>query len=148
MANLEENFPIPDSEPDLALGKDSALQAEMSRLYQVMLQGRWLVVAGLWLTLGSGSLWSLRKMLELAFEDFTWASLRYGLHYSPWATMGLLVCIGSTLSVLLWQSRNLLFGFSQRQQQYLQKQVLKIRAQGHSHPLWRWVCQPSTDRLS
>jgi hypothetical protein len=120
--------------------KDGQLQVEIGRLYTVMLRGRWLVTAGLWLTIGSWSLWSLRKMVALALEDFTWAAIRSGLHYHPFAALGLCVCLGSTLSILLWQSRNLLFGFSRQQRDYLQQQVLRIRAQGRSHPLWRWVC--------
>lgn len=122
--------------------KDGQLHAEMGRLYAVMLRGRWLVTAGLWLTVGSWSVWSLRKMFDLALEDFTWSAIRAGLHYQPIPTLGLCVCLGTTLSILIWQSRNLLFGFSRQQQAYLQQQVLRIRAQGRSHPLWRWVCEP------
>jgi hypothetical protein len=128
--------------------EDSQLQIEMQRLYQIMLRGRWFVVATLWLTLGMASLWELRLMLELAVEHFTWASIRYGLRYHPWATLGLALCIAMTLSVLLWQSRNILFGLPKHQQQQLRQQVLRIRAQGASHPFWRWVCMPNRNVIN
>jgi hypothetical protein len=140
MAKSLPNDPIPNLEAD------SQLRVEVERMYSLMLWGRWLVTGVLWLTLGLASLWGLRTMIELAMEDFTWASIRYGLHYHPWATIGLALCIAMTLSVLIWQSSNLLFGLSKDQQQYLIKQVLRIRAQGSSHPLWNWVCGTNPHR--
>jgi hypothetical protein len=131
-----------NSDPTLNLEADSQFQAEVKRLYRFTLKGRWWVVVGLWLTLGLLSLWGLQSMIELAIEDFTWASIRYGLHYHPWSTIGLAFCLATTLSVLIRQLSHLFFGLSQQEQQYLRQQVLKIRAQGKSHPLWRWVCKP------
>lgn len=133
-------------QPTPNLEADSQLQAEVDRMYTLVLRGRWLVSGILWLTVGLASLWELRSMIELALEDFTWASIRYGLHYHPWATIGLAFCIAITLSTLIWQSRNLLFGLSKQQQQQLLQQVLRIRAQGRHHPFWHWVCAPKVSK--
>ncbi len=111
----------------------------MQRLYRVMLYGRWLFVSGLWLTVGLLSLWHLRGMLALMQEYFTWAALRYGLLFHPWAALGLGLCIGMTLSVLIWQSRNILWGVPSAEQRRLKASVLKLRQQGKSHPLWKWI---------
>jgi hypothetical protein len=135
-----------NSTPTVA--EDSQLHLEIQRLYQIMVRGRWLVVTTLWLTLGVASLWELRLMLELAVEHFTRASIRYGLRYHPWATLGLALCIAMTLSVLMWQSRNILFGLPKHQKQQLRQQVLRIRAQGQSHPFWRWVCLPDRNVIN
>lgn len=118
----------------------SSLQREVERLYRLSLSGRWLVVAGLWVTVAPWSLWNLRRELQLWLDYFTWVAVRYGLAYHRLAAVGLGLCIGMTLAVLLWQSRNLLLGRSQREQRRLEQQVLRIRRQGPSHPLWQWVC--------
>jgi hypothetical protein len=46
-----------------------------------------------------------------------------------------------TLAVLIWQSRNILFGLPENEQRRLEQQVLRIREQGQSHPLWKWICR-------
>lgn len=97
---------------------------------------------GLWLTIGVWSLWELRYPISLMRDYFTWAALRHGLISNLPATVGLGLCIGMTLSVLIWQSRNILFGLSIEEQQKLEQTVLKIRQQGQSHPLWKWI-EPS-----
>jgi hypothetical protein len=119
----------------------SQFQQEVERLHALTVRGRWLVVSFLWLTVGLASLWELRSALELCLEDFTWAALKYGLIFNRVASIGLALCIGMTLAVLVWQSRNIVFGRPKLQQQQLEKRVLKIRQQGSSHPLWRWVCR-------
>ncbi len=81
----------------------------------------------------------MRKVWEVAWEYFSWSAIRYGLIFHPWAAAGLGLCIGMTLSVLIWQSRNSLWGLPEAEQQQLQKRVLKIQHQGVSHPLWKWV---------
>jgi hypothetical protein len=116
-------------------------QQEIERLHRLTVWGRWLVVSLLWLTVGSVSLWELRSVLELCLEDFTWAALKYGLIFNRIASIGLALCVGMTLAVLVWQSRNILFGRPKTQQRLLEKRVLQIRQQGNSHPLWRWVCR-------
>jgi hypothetical protein len=46
-----------------------------------------------------------------------------------------------TISVIVWQSRNMLLGLPPKQQKRLEQQVQQIRQQGTSHPLWKWICQ-------
>ena len=120
---------------------DPVLRQQMRRLHELTIKGRWITVALAWLTAGTLSLWQLRSEIALLREYFTWAAVRYGLAYHPFSAIGLGICVGLTVSVLLWQSRNILFGISQRQVQRLKKQVLQIRQQGQSHPLWKWVVE-------
>jgi hypothetical protein len=40
---------------------------------------------------------------------------------------------------LVWQSRNIIWGIPNKEQQRLTQQVGNIRKQGSSHPLWKWV---------
>ncbi len=121
---------------------DPRFQAEVDRLYRLTLYGRWLVVGVLWLTIGLVSLWGLRYPISLMLDYFTWAALRYGLAFHPVAAVGLALCIGMTVAVLVWQSRNILFGLPRRERQRLEQQVSRIRQQGNSHPLWKFVCKP------
>lgn len=131
------------SNPDFSsahLRHDSTFQQQVERLHQISVSGRWLVVAALWLTVAPLSLWNLRFEISLWLDYFTWTAVRYGLAYHRLAAIGLGLCLGMTLAVLLWQSRNLIWGRSQQEQRRLELQVLQIRRQGPSHPLWQWVC--------
>ncbi|MCM1981467.1 hypothetical protein [Lyngbya confervoides] len=125
----------------IELENNTRLYREVMRLHQIGVIGRWCLVLSLWLTIGSASLWSLRKTFGFMLDYFTWAALRYGLRYHFLAAMGLGLCVGMTLAVLMWQSRNIIRGLPQMEQRKLVDQVLKIRRQGDSHPLWLWVCQ-------
>ncbi|MDX2215696.1 MAG: hypothetical protein SFY66_20710 [Oculatellaceae cyanobacterium bins.114] len=122
-------------------GYDPVFQQQMQRLHNLTVMGRWLVTGLFWLCLAPLSLWGLRSEMALWREYFTWAALRYGLIYNPLPTFGLALCIGTTVAVLIWQSRNILFGISQQQTKRLERQLIKIREQGPSHPLWKWVCK-------
>lgn len=127
-------------DPDSAeIELDPKFQAAVQRLHRATVIGRWLVVLGLWVTIGGWSLWSLQYSISLMLDYFTWAALRNGLISNMPATLGLGLCIGMTLSVLIWQSRNILFGLPIDEQRRLEKSVLKIRAQGQTHPLWKWI---------
>jgi hypothetical protein len=134
--NAEESLLNTDSGQN-----DPAFRQEIQRLHKLTVYGRWFVVCWLWLLIAPICLWNLRSEIELWREYFTWAALRYGLAFHPFAAFGLALCVGMTVSVLLWQSRNILFGISDRQTRRLEQQVLKIRQQGSSHPLWKWVCR-------
>jgi hypothetical protein len=118
---------------------DPSLQRQIQRLYQYTLYSRWIVVAGLWAVIAPLSIWSLRHEIPLWFDYFTWTAVRYSLIYNPLAAIGLILCVASTLATLLWQSHNILFGMSPRYLHRLEKQVLKIRQQGKTHPLWTWL---------
>jgi heme exporter protein D len=121
---------------------DPTFKAQVQRLHQLTVYGRWLLVSILWISLGSLSLWGWRYELSLMRSRFTWAALRYGVLFNPWPALGLTLCIGVTLAVLVWQSRNILLGIPRQEQKRLEQQVRRIGQQGASHPLWKWVCKP------
>jgi len=116
-----------------------AFEQQVERMRQLAVIGRWLVAAVLWLTIGVASLWRFRRDLQLMMDYFTWAAMRYALAGAPLAAIGLGLCVGMTVSVLIWQSRNILFGLPQAERKQFERQVIKIRQQGTSHPLWRWI---------
>lgn len=126
---------------------DPKFQAAVQRLHQLTVLGRWLTLIGLWLTIGALSLWGLRYPISLMQDYFTWAALRHGLANNLLAAIGLGFCIGLTVSVLVWQSRNILFGLPKPEQERLERMVLKIWQQGESHPLWKWI-QPKPSSRS
>jgi hypothetical protein len=130
-------LPSPSPPPD----PESIFQAEVQRLHELTVYGRWLVVGFLWVTVAPLSWWGLRDEITLWVENFTWAAVRYGLIYHRLPAVGLGLCIGMTLAVLIWQSRNILLGLPRKERQRLEQQVLRIRQQGPSHPLWRLVCR-------
>ncbi len=125
---------------DQTENSDLSFAQEVQRLHQLQVYGRWFFVSFLWLTIAPVCLWNLRAEIVLWRQYFTWVAVRYGLFYHPLATLGLAFCIGVTTAVLVWQSRNVLLGLPQQEKQRLEKQVFRIRQQGPSHPLWRWVC--------
>lgn len=118
---------------------DPTLKHQVQRLHELTVYARWLLVAILWITLGSLSLWGWRYELSLLRSQFTWAALRYGIAYNRLPAMGLGICIGMTTAVLVWQSRNILLGIPPAEQKRLEQQVRWISQQGASHPLWKWV---------
>jgi hypothetical protein len=124
---------------ELEPSPDPGFQSAVQRLHELTVSMRWLLALGLWLSIGALSLWNLRETFALLRQYFTWAALRYGLAYHWFASIGLGLCIGVTVSTLIWQSRNILFGLPLIERQRLEKQVLKIHQQGKSHPLWKWV---------
>lgn len=131
--------PNPEGSPTLQ--HNAQLQTDMQRLYRLTVYGRCLFVAGLWLTVGALSLWQLRFRIQLLMDYFTWAAVQYGLAYHQLAAFGLAICIGMTVAVLIRQGRNWAFGLPRSEQLRLQERAFRIRQQGPSHPLWRWVCQ-------
>ncbi|MEG4319121.1 MULTISPECIES: hypothetical protein [unclassified Microcoleus] len=120
---------------------DPNLQIEVQRLHKLTVYGRWLTVILAWISVGSLSIWGLRREIALWLEHFTWAAVRYGLYFHRWPTLGLVLCLGMTL-VVIGQSRNVR-GLQEREKQGLEQQVRRIRQQGPSHPLWKWVCKGS-----
>ncbi|MGA7933378.1 MAG: hypothetical protein WCA35_07515 [Kovacikia sp.] len=132
------NQPSPPSESETS---DLAFRQEVERLYQFTVYARWSAVGLLWLTLGSLSLWGFRYPISLMIDDFTWAALRYGIAFHRLPAIGLATCIGLTVAVLIWQSRNILLGLPEQERKRLECQVSRIRQQGTSHPLWKFVCK-------
>jgi hypothetical protein len=118
---------------------DPNFTQQVQRLYRMTVYGRWFVVAILWGSIGLLSLWSLRSEIALWRQHFTWVAVRYALIYNRFSTLGLGLCIGMTAAVLVWQSRNILWGLPTEEQNRLEQQVHRIRKQGTSHPLWKWI---------
>ncbi|QYO64759.1 hypothetical protein [Leptolyngbya sp. 7M] len=132
------NFNFESSTTDNSF--DPILQQQIWQLYRHILHSRWVFIACLWLIIAPLSLWSLRHEVSLWLDYFTWTAVRYSLIYNPLATIGLTLCVALTLTTLPWQSHNILFGISPHYLRRLERQVLKIRQQGKSHPLWKRVC--------
>ena len=128
-----------NTDQDEPLQRDPAFIQAIDRLHRLNVIGRWLTLLVLWLTVGSWSVWQLRKTWETLQEYFTWSAIRVGLMFHPIAAVGLGLCIGLTLSTLIGQSRNLIWGLPDYEQAALRGRVLKIQQQGRSHPLWNRV---------
>ena len=116
---------------------------EIERLHRLTVYARWGIVTLLWISLGVASIWMLRREIALWFEHFTWVAVWYALRAHPIAGFGLFFCTGMTLSVLVWQSRNILWGMPKAEQLRLAREVRRIREVGPRHPLWKWICRES-----
>lgn len=127
--------------PPQPQSEDAIFQAQVQKLHELIVWGRWLAIAFLWITVAPLSLWGLRSEIRLWLDHFTWAAVRYGLAHHRLSALGLGLCIGTLLAVLVWQSRNILFGMPDEYKQRLEERVWHIRKQGASHPLWKWVVQ-------
>lgn len=119
---------------------DRNLDRQVKRLHHLTVWGRWSFAIGCWLSLGIYGTWGLRSEIALWWQYFTWTAVRYAL-YNRIPAFCLAFCIGITAAILVWQSKNILFGISARERYRLEQQVKEIRASGPSHPLWKWVCK-------
>ena len=117
----------------------SNFQQKVNRLYKLSIYGRWLVVVFSWLTFGLYAIWNLREEIALCLDYFTWAAVYYGLHFNFLPTLCLAFCVSTTVSVLVWQSRNTIWGLPDFEKRKLEKQVKKILSKGTKHPLWKWI---------
>ncbi len=126
---------------------DPEFQYELEQLHKLSMHGRWVAVRLMWLFVAPLSLWLMRNDIYLMHDHFTWASLRYSLAFHPMASLGLILCLGLTTSVLLSQSRTVLLGLSNHDLKYLEKRLSRIRKQGKSHPLWNVICDHPKDAL-
>ncbi|HEY9737188.1 MAG TPA: hypothetical protein V6D06_12930 [Trichocoleus sp.] len=115
-------------------------ERQLQRLRDEMLRRWWIMVGLLWLTAGPLSLWMLRHEFSLLRQHFTWTAVRYGLAYNRLAAIGLGLCVGLTVGLLVAESRHILFGLSSGERRRLEKQLAQIRQRGTSHPLWRRIC--------
>lgn len=115
---------------------DFSQKRQLQQLRRILWRRWWLTVVGLWLTVGSLSLWSLRSELVLLRQHFTWTALRYGLFYHRLAALGLGLCLGLTVALLVTESRYLLFGLAKEEQHRLEIWLQRINRQGPRHPLW------------
>ena len=115
------------------------LPKKVAQYYQLTIYIRWIIVSFLWLTLGVYGVWGLRHEIKLWIDYFTWSAVHYGLAFNIVPAICLGICVGMTLSVLLWQSSHILWGFSDKEKYYLETKVNKILDRGSSHPLWKWI---------
>ncbi|MBE9206689.1 hypothetical protein IQ244_09220 [Nostoc sp. LEGE 06077] len=120
---------------------DPSFAQQVQKLHQLTVYGRWLFVTFLWVLIAPICFWNLRSEIVLWQQYFTWVAVRYGLISHPLSTLGLSFCIAMTVSVLVWQSRNILMGLPQSEKERLEKQVSRIRQQGPTHPLWKIICR-------
>jgi hypothetical protein len=116
-----------------------AIDSQVQRLILVQTKMRWALVIFLWLTVGTASVWMIREDIALWMEYFTWAAVRVAIRNDQLPYMGLGVCVALTLSTLIRQSWDILFGINKREYHYLVKQVKEIETQGRKHWLWQWV---------
>lgn len=132
--------PAPERPPE-PLPHLSADQQErqLHRLRDAMLRQWWRTTGLLWLTVGPLSLWALRQDIALLRQHFTWTAVRYGLAYNRLAAMGLGLCVGLTVGLLVGESRHILFGLSAGERRRLEKQLARIHQRGVRHPLWRRI---------
>ncbi|MEM9005474.1 MAG: hypothetical protein AAGE59_18355 [Cyanobacteria bacterium P01_F01_bin.86] len=93
----------------------------MLSLRRSWMQRWWWLNLGLWVTVGVASLWSLRRTFQQLTEYFTWAAIRYGLAFNRPAAVGLGLCIGLTVALLVKETRFILFGLSRKERHDLQK---------------------------
>ena len=128
----------PSTDVNMA-SSDPAFAQQVQKLHKLTIYGRWLFVSCLWLTIAPFSLWGLMEEILLWRQYFTWVAVRYALYYHPLPPLGLATCIGMTAAVLIWQSRNILFGIPPSELKRLEQKVWQIRQQGQSHPLWKWI---------
>ncbi|MEW6493659.1 MAG: hypothetical protein AB1589_14295 [Cyanobacteriota bacterium] len=129
----------PRTLPTVPSDLDPNFKVQVQRLHQLTVYFRWLFVALLWVSLAPISLWGWRYEISLLREHFTWAALRYSIIFNPLPAFGFGVCVAMMAAILVWQSRNILLGIPQQEQQHLEQQVRRISQQGVSHPLWKWV---------
>ena len=120
---------------------DPNLNRQIKKLHQITVYMRWLTVVLCWLTLGIFGIWGLRNEISLWFDYFTWSAVRYAIHFNPLPSFCLAFCIGITVSVLVWQSRNIIWGLPDKEKYLLQQKVKRILATGSSHPLWKFIVE-------
>ena len=139
MVHPEHQYHSLADEMDSIENEDPIFLQQVERLHHLTVYSRWAAVLGLWMSVGLLSLWHVRHELELWADYFTWAALRYAIIFNRLPAIGLATCIGMTVSVLVWQSRNILWGLPKLDRDRLKLQVWKIRQQGPKHPLWAWI---------
>jgi len=87
----------------------------------------WLTVLVLWASVGVVSVWSLRRTWEQLADYFTWAALRYGLAFNRLAAIGLGLCLGLTVALLVKETRFVLFGLTTTERKTLREELQKRR---------------------
>lgn len=121
--------PIPPTQPDRhplpSVPADSLLHRQIKRLHRRQVYKRWFTVGLGWLVIAPLSLWAVRNEIALMHDYFTWVALRYAIIYNRLPAFALALCVAITITTLIWQSRNMLFGFSPRYESWLRQQALR-----------------------
>ena len=120
---------------------DPQHQHHIDRLRDLLLRRWWRVSGILWLTVGGLSLWHLRGEWVYLHSHFTWTAVRYALAYHRLAALGLGLCVGLTVALLVAESRHILFGLTRSEHERLDRLRLRIEDQGERHPLWHPLYQ-------
>ncbi|MBD3882624.1 hypothetical protein IFO70_12710 [Phormidium tenue FACHB-886] len=118
-----DRYPSPTALPD------PQLHRQIKRLHQRQVYKRWFTMGLGWLVLAPLCLWAVRDEIALMHDYFTWAALRYAIIYNRLPAFGLALCVAMTIATLIWQSRNILFGFSPQYENWLRQQALRSRKQ-------------------
>jgi len=121
------------------MGDHERIDKQVQKLLLVQIRMRWALVIFLWLIIGTASLWTIRTDVAMWLEYFTWAAVRVAIRNDQLPFLGLSICIAMTLSTLMRQSWDILFGINKREYRSLVKQVKVIEEQGRKHLLWQWV---------
>ncbi len=87
------------------------------------------------------SLWGLRHEVATIQQYFTWTAVRYALAYNRLAAIGLGLCVGLTVALLVSESRHILFGLTRPEYERLNRLRQRIEEQGERHPLWHALHQ-------
>lgn len=85
------------------------------------MQRWWLFTLGLWLTVAPACLWGLRRTFHQLRDYFTWSAIRYGLAFNRLAAVGLGLCLGLTVALLVKESRFILLGLTPRERRDLRR---------------------------
>lgn len=127
------------SKPDVEILPNPLLSQQIAKLHQLEVWRRWLSMLLMWLTLGSWSLWDVRESIVILREYFSWPGILYGFYFHLGGGCGLLFCLLSTCSSLLWQISHSAGQLSAKERYQLEVRVRQIQARGQDNWLWRWI---------
>lgn len=102
----------------------------LTTLWRTWMNRWWGFTLGLWFTVAPASLWRLRATWQQLSDVFTWSALRYGLAFNRGAAIGLGLCLGMTVALLLSETRHLYWGLSRRERHHLLR-ALRRRRRSH-----------------
>lgn len=115
------------------------LSKQVAKYYQLTIYAQWFLISLSWLTLGAYGIFGLRHEFKLWLDHFTWSAFRYGLVYNPIPSLCILICLTITISILIGQSRHILWGLSAKEKFYLEQKTKTILTKGNRHFLWKWL---------
>lgn len=102
-------------------------EASLGALWRRWMNRWWGITLLLWMTVLPLSLWGLRTTWQQLATYFTWAALRYGLAFERWAALGLGLCVGLGVALLIAETRHLFWGFTRRERYQLLRALRRRR---------------------